>query len=123
MILFARRAAESSAKTLLHESSMGSRATIAQSVEQPPCKRQVGSSILPGGFRVPPSLNTVSSFRLQEESRFVMATRDLLECNVELCGERLGLRVQRPKVVHLDAVAALHLSDHQLRVSVDHVRR
>src|SRR3989442_13603669 len=24
-------------------------ATIAQSVEQPPCKRQVGSSILPGG--------------------------------------------------------------------------
>lgn len=26
------------------------RATIAQSVEQPPCKRQVGSPILPGGF-------------------------------------------------------------------------
>ena len=25
-------------------------ATIAQSVERPPCKRQVGSSILPGGF-------------------------------------------------------------------------
>src|SRR6266705_2985513 len=121
MILFARSAAESIAKTLLHEASMGSRATIAQSVEQPPCKRQVGSSILPGGFRGPCPPRIVSALWLEEESCLVTATRHLPEDDVELCGEGFGLRVQRPKVVRLDAVAALHLSDHQLRVPMDNV--
>src|SRR5207249_54203 len=36
-------------KPFYRKAQWAPRATIAQSVEQPPCKRQVGSSILPGG--------------------------------------------------------------------------
>src|SRR6266702_8948585 len=50
MILFTTVHSRKCPETLLQEAPMARPATIAQSVERPPCKRQVGSSILPGGF-------------------------------------------------------------------------
>src|SRR5439155_25164582 len=49
MRFFRRTPIPSPRKCFERHSPSARRATIAQSVEQPPCKRQVGSSILPGG--------------------------------------------------------------------------
>src|SRR6266852_1498791 len=81
-------------------------ATIAQSVEQPPCKRQVGSSILPGG----------SSARvfLQEESGTVLFTGDFTELDVEARGKAYGLGMQRDEVRRPYSVCPSHLADDEL---------
>src|SRR6266566_4703422 len=50
MRFFCENSVEDRAKRFYRNVPSARRATIAQSVEQPPCKRQVGSSILPGGF-------------------------------------------------------------------------
>src|SRR2546428_9649920 len=49
MRLFTSRQRLTRAETFYRKGQWTPCATIAQSVEQPPCKRQVGSSILPGG--------------------------------------------------------------------------
>src|SRR6266699_5519602 len=121
MRFFCENSVEDRAKRFYRNVPSARRATIAQSVEQPPCKRQVGSSILPGGFRLPFIMEASCALPFEQESRLVAAPGDLLEGDVELRGQRFGLRVQGPKVVRLDAVAPLHLSDHQLRVPMDRV--
>src|SRR5207244_12962466 len=50
MRFFCENSVEDRAKRFYRNVPSARRATIAQSVEQPPCKRRVGSSILPGGF-------------------------------------------------------------------------
>src|SRR2546422_9409816 len=89
-------------------------ATIAQSVEQPPCKRQVGSSILPGGFS--------ARVFLQEESGAVLLARDLTELDIEARGEAQGLRVQWDEGGGPDSILPSHLADDELRVAADEIR-
>src|SRR2546427_9881357 len=89
-------------------------ATIAQSVEQPPCKRQVGSSILPGGFS--------ARVFLQEESGAVLLARDLTELDIEARGEAQGLRVQWDEVGCPDSILPSHFADDELRVAADEIR-
>src|SRR2546422_9260899 len=51
MRLFTSRCRGLARKPFYRKGQWAAGETIAQSVEQPPCKRQVGSSILPGGYR------------------------------------------------------------------------
>src|SRR3989475_11481974 len=84
-------------------------ATLAQPVEQPPCKRQVGSSILPGGFDSEP-------FRLfQKEPGRVPLPGHLSELDIEPSGNTGRLVAQTANRRRLHSVHSTHLPNHELR--------
>src|SRR3989442_15797175 len=114
MRLFTSRQRLTRAETFYRKGRWTPCATIAQSVEQPPCKRQVGSSILPGGFS--------ARVFLQEESGAVLLARDLTELDIEARGEAQGLRVQWDEVGCPDSILPSHLADDELRVAADEIR-
>src|SRR5438132_6116059 len=91
-------------------------ATLAQPVEQPPCKRQVGSSILPGGFDSEP-------FRLfQKEPGRVPLPGHLSELDIEPSGNAGRLVAKAAKMCRLHAVLSAHLPNHELGVAADQIR-
>ena len=88
-------------------------ATLAQPVEQPPCKRQVGSSILPGGF------DSEVLHLFQKEPGRVPLPGHLSELDIEPCGKARRLVAKSAKMRRLHAVLSAHLPNHELGVAAD----
>src|SRR5207245_897294 len=91
-------------------------ATLAQPVEQPPCKRQVGSSILPGGFDSEP-------LRLfQKEPGRVPLSGYLSELDIEPCGNAGRLVAKAAKMRSSHTVLSAHLPNHEFGITADQIR-